>query len=142
MQAHLPKLLEALMPSRTLREGESGIGRLARGRAAREANEPHTREFREKSKGGAKMQGAANPYAIPSLGRVLWSTTCAAGRVPSDEPNYKALGEGYLASIKALRLHVARYYVRSLWLQQIETGKNFTPPTASSGDVKSKPPRR
>lgn len=79
---------------------------------------------------------------FPPLGRVLGSTTCEAGRVRSDEPNYKALGEQYLASIKALRLHVARYYVRWLWLQQIETGKNFTPPTASSDDVKSKLRRR
>jgi hypothetical protein len=88
------------------------------------------------------MQGTANYYAIPCARCVIWSTICEVGRVPSDEPNYKELCEQYLASIKALRLHVARYYVRSLWLQQIESGKIFTPPTASSGDVKSKPPQR
>jgi hypothetical protein len=62
--------------------------------------------------------------------------------VPPDEPNYKELCEQYLASIKALRLHVARYHLRSLWLQQIESGKIFTPSAASPDEVKSKPPRR
>ena len=62
--------------------------------------------------------------------------------MPADEPNYKALGEQYLASIKALRLIVARYSVRSLWLQQIESGKIFTPSTASSDNVKDRRPRR
>jgi hypothetical protein len=70
----------------------------------------------------------------------VWNTTCRRNRVRSDDPDYKELCAQYLASIKALRMHVARYHLRSLWIREIESGKNFTPPSAPR-DAKNKPPR-
>jgi hypothetical protein len=79
---------------------------------------------------------------------VFFGTQIAEGdSVPPDEPNYKELCEQYLASIKALRLHVARYHLHSLWLQQIESATNFESGKIFSRlsaprDVKTKPPQR
>jgi len=120
-------------------------------RPATRTNHTHD-DFEDKTKGAAKMQGGAKRFwRVPDIAffgaqSVAWNTNCREERVPSDDPNYKELCEQYLASIQALRLHVARYRLHSLWFRQIETASDFESGkifsrSSAPRDIKPNPPR-